>query len=227
MKTIGLIGGMSWESTLDYYKIINSETAKRLGGLNSAKILLSSINFTEVAPILASREWDSAAEVLTGEARRLESAGADLMLICTNTMHMVADNVQEALSIPLLHIAEATADKVAGEEISKVGLLGTLPTMELDFYRKKLAARGIETITPCRENMETVHRVIMEELCMGRFLDKSRDKYSRVVDELKIEGAQGVVLGCTEIPLLLKTASLPLFDTTKIHSVAAVDMALA
>ncbi len=228
MKTIGLIGGMSWESTLDYYRIINRETARRLGGLNSAKILLSSVNFTEIAPILKNRNWDEAANILRNEAVRLENAGADMILICTNTMHMVAGEVSKSVDIPLLHIAEATADKIAEAGLDKVGLLGTLPTMELNFYRDKLAQKGIETVIPGLKDMEIAHCVIMDELCLGRFRDESRREYLRIISEMAKQGAQGVVLGCTEIPLLLKDSNpaLPLFDTTEIHSLAAVDMAL-
>ncbi len=228
MKTIGLLGGMSWESTLEYYRILNQEVAKHLGGLASAKIILHSVNFAELEPWLQAGDWDAIAGKLGAAAKGLADAGADMILICTNTMHCVAEQVCEASGLPFIHIGEATAVRVREAGLAKVGLIGTKPTMELDFYRAKLAARGIEAVIPSEADREIVHRIIFEELVRGVFKDESRKEYVRIIEALQDMGAQGAILGCTEIPLLLKAedCSLPLFDTTSIHALAAVEAAL-
>lgn len=228
MKTIGLLGGMSWESTLEYYRLLNRMTAERLGGLSSAKIVMHSVNFAECVPLLQAGDWDSLASMLGDAARNLASIGADMIVICTNTMHRVADEVREAAGLPLVHIGEAAAARAARAGMTAVGLLGTKPTMELEFYRDKLAAKGIETLVPDAEDRETVHRVIFEELVLGVFREPSRLEYLRIMDDLHGRGAQGIVLGCTEIPLLVSAehTDLPLLDTTAIHAEAAIDLAL-
>ena len=226
MKTIGLIGGMSWESTVIYYQLINEALKAKLGGLHSAKILLYSVDFAQIEQYQASSEWD---EVLTDAAKRLELAGADFIVICTNTMHKIAPQLQEALHIPILHIADATADALLAQDIRKVALLGTKYTMTQDFYKARLIARGMEVIVPNKQEIEAVNRVIYEELCLGVISEASRRKYSEIIKRLKKdEGAEAVILGCTEIGLLIKPkdSALPVFDTTRIHAEAAATMAL-
>lgn len=230
MKRIGLIGGMSWESTTEYYRLINREVAHRLGGLHSARIILSSVDFAEVSAVQVSGDWDAAGRLLAAEASGLEAAGADLVLICANTMHKVADAVEAAVTIPLLHLADATANAVRAAGITRVGLLGTAYTMEQDFYRDRLAAHGLDVITPEPADRAEVHRVIYDELCRGTVLDDSRERYLAIIDRLRDRGAEGVILGCTEIELLLDPDApgpVPLFATTRIHALAAVDAALA
>lgn len=228
MKTIGLIGGMSWESTTLYYQIMNSAIASRLGGLNSANVLLASLNFAEIAAMQREGQWEQLAAQLSDAACRLEKAGADCMLIGTNTMHLVAPQVQNAIRIPLLHIADAAAVAIRTHGLNRVGLLGTRFTMEQPFYSEHLNRYGIETVVPDAENRVEVHRIIFEELCRGRILDSSRRTLLGIADELSAQGAQGLILGCTELPLLLQQqhTSLPLFDTTTLHALAAVDFAL-
>jgi len=228
MKTIGLIGGMSWESTVTYYQIINETIKKELGGLHSAKILLYSVDFAEIEEYQTNGEWDKSARVLAEAAGNLEKAGADYLVICTNTMHKVAPDIQKKISIPIIHIAEATADELKQQKITKVGLLGTKYTMTQEFYKSKLKAAGIEVVIPNEKGIETVNEIIYEELCLGKILDLSREKYQKIIDELKENGAQGVILGCTEIGLLIqqKDSSLPVFDTTKIHAVKAAELAI-
>ena len=220
MKTIGLIGGMSWESTVTYYQVINETIKEELGGLHSAKLLLCSVDFEEIERYQASGEWDKSAGVLADAARRLERAGADFILICTNTMHKVAPQVQEHIRIPIIHIAEATADALKVKGVTKVGLLGTKYTMTQDFYKDKLIAAGIQVVIPEGEDIETVNSVIYHELCLGVIREDSKAKYLEIIEKLAHRGAQGIILGCTEIGLLVqqKDLALPVFDTTLIHA---------
>ena len=229
MKTIGLLGGMSWESSLEYYRSINQLVKERLGGLHSAKCLMYSLDFQEIETLQRRGLWDEAGRLLGDAAKNLQKGGADFLLICTNTMHKVAPVVQRQVRIPLLHIADPTAKSVLSQGIRKVGLLGTRFTMQEDFYKGKLVREhGLEVVTPRGADMDMIHRVIFEELCLGRTEDASRKKFIVVIDRLKEAGAQGVILGCTEISLLVKDkdSSIPLFDTTLIHAEAAVDYAL-
>ncbi|GAB7023370.1 aspartate/glutamate racemase family protein [Salidesulfovibrio brasiliensis] len=228
MKTIGLIGGMSWESTRHYYRILNETVRERLGGLHSAKVALVSVDFGEIEPMLSAGDWDGLAEALAGAGRRVEAAGAEMLLICTNTMHRLAPQVSAAISIPLLHIADATASAVKGEGIGRVGLLGTRPTMVEEFYRGRLEEQGLEVVLPEGDDLDLVHRVIFEELCLGTVRDASRNEYVRIIENMRERGAQGVILGCTEIGMLVgaQDVSLPCFDTTEIHALAAVNAAL-
>lgn len=228
MRTIGLIGGMSWESTAEYYRILNERTRERLGGLHSARCLLHSVDFAEIEQLQVQGRWAEAGELLAAAARSLEAAGADLLLICTNTMHKVADSVEAAVSIPLLHLADATASAVRAAGLRRVGLLGTAFTMEQDFYRGRLAAGGLDVRVPDAEGRALVHRVIYEELCLGIVRDASRAAYRQVVEDLVAEGAEGVILGCTEIELLIgpEDSPVPVFPTARLHAEAAVDAAL-
>ncbi len=230
MKTIGLIGGMSWESTVPYYRLINEAVRARLGGLHSARILLLSVDFHEIEALQHSGDWAMAAEVLGYAAQTLEHAGADFLVLCTNTMHKVAPDIEARVDIPLLHIADATAAEAQRRGMRTVGLLGTAFTMEEEFYRSRLeSAHGIEVIVPERDDRELVHRVIYDELCLGSVLDESRAAYRGIMERLVERGAQGIILGCTEIGLLVSAAdaTVPLLDTTEIHALAAVDFALA
>ncbi len=228
MKTIGLIGGTSWISTIEYYRIINRLTNERLGGLNSAKILLYSINFEEFKPPANPDGWGPVADTLTGIARRLESAGADCLLLCANTPHMAAESIQKNIRIPLLHIAEMTAKEVAKQKVTTVGLLGTKFTMELPFFKVKLSDCNIQTIIPNDIDREFIHTSIYAELGKGIFTAETKRRYLQIIHELKTRGAQGVIFGCTEIPMLLNQndCDIPVFDTTAIHSRSAVDFAL-
>jgi aspartate racemase len=230
MKTIGLLGGMSWESTQSYYRAINEGVSDALGGLHSAQIVLLSVDFAPLETLQHAGDWRGVAQVLGEAARAVESAGADFLLICTNTMHRVAGEVQASVAIPVLHIADATAEVLLANGIGKVGLLGTAFTMEQDFYRGRLGDKyGLEVLVPNRADRALVHRVIYEELCLGKILDRSRREFLRIVDELAVEGAQAVILGCTEIGLMLSQDDTPvtLFDTTAIHARKAVEFALA
>ncbi|MGW6690005.1 aspartate/glutamate racemase family protein [Streptomyces sp. NPDC054961] len=229
MKTIGLIGGMSWESTAEYYRILNELTRERLGGLHSARCLLYSVDFAEIEQLQVQGRWAEAGEVLAAGARSLEAAGADLLLICTNTMHKVADSVEAAVSVPLLHLADTTAAAVRATGLRRVGLLGTAFTMEQEFYRGRLAAGGLDVLVPDAEGRALVHHVIYEELCLGIVRDASRTAYRRVVEDLVAAGAEGIVLGCTEIELLIgpEDSPVPVFPTARLHAEAAVDAALA
>jgi len=228
MKTVGLIGGMSWESTVTYYQLLNEGVKNVLGGLHSAKVLLYSVDFFEVEALMSRGEWDKAADLLGGVAARLEQAGADMILICTNTLHRVAPEVQSRIRVPLVHIAEAAAEALVARGISRVGLLGTKYTMTLDFYRDKLIERGIEVLIPEGDDIDLVNRVIFEELCLGVVKEDSRAEYLRVIESLQQRGAQGILLGCTELGLIVSSedVSLPLFDTTIIHAQKAVELAL-
>lgn len=220
MRTIGLIGGMSWESTVTYYQIINETVKKELGGLHSAKILLYSVDFAEIEKYQSTGEWGKSAEVLSQAAENLEKAGADFIVICTNTMHKVVHEIQNHISIPILHIAEATADELIKKHITKVALLGTKYTMTQEFYKNRLIDRGIEVVIPDIAGIETVNDVIYQELCLGIISEESRKNYLQIIAELEKCGAQGVILGCTEIGLLIqqKDIELPVFDTTLIHA---------
>ena len=229
MKTVGLIGGMSWESTVPYYQTINHEVVDRLGGLHSAKILLDSVDFHEIEALQSAGRWPEAGELLAFSAERLETAGADFLVLCTNTMHKVADRLVACVSIPLLHIADATADAIKSAGLRRIGLLGTRFTMEQDFYRGRLQQRhGLEVIVPSAADRATVHAVIYEELCRGQINPVSRDAYVAIVKKLLHQGCEGVLLGCTEIGLLLKPqdAPVPLFDTAKLHAQAAARFTL-
>ena len=223
MKTIGLIGGMSWESTVTYYQLINETVKKELGGLHSAKILLYSVDFAEIEEYQARGEWDKSARVLTQAAKNLEGAGADFIVICTNTMHKVAPQIRESIGIPILHIAEATADALKAQGITRVGLLGTKYTMTQDFYKSKLVEAGIQVVIPDEAGVELVNDVIYKELCLGIIRQESRENFLSVIEKLRQNGAQGVILGCTEIGLLVKQAdtTMPVFDTTHIHATKA------
>ncbi|WP_276855012.1 aspartate/glutamate racemase family protein [Enterocloster lavalensis] len=228
MKTIGLIGGMSWESTVTYYQLINEAVKKSLGGLHSAKILLYSVDFQEIEECQTRGDWEKSARILGDAAKGLEGAGADCIVICTNTMHKVAPQIGERVSIPILHIAEATAEALIESGISRVLLLGTHYTMQQDFYKEKLVERGIEVMVPGDEDMEIVNRIIFGELCLGVISEESRKEYLRIIEEQKGRGAQGVILGCTEIGLLISQADteLPVFDTTQIHAGRAAEWAV-
>lgn len=228
MRTIGLIGGMSWESTALYYEIINRETARRLGGLRSARMQLASLDFQDIADRQKAGDWDGMADILCGAARGLEAAGAQCLLIGTNTMHRLAPQVAAATQVPLLHIADVTADAITAQGLRTVGLLGTRFTMEQPFYVERMAGRGIECIVPTAVEREEIHRIIFEELCRGDFREASRRALLECIAALGARGAQGVILGCTELPLLVtqEDCPLPLFDTTSLHALAAVDFAL-
>ena len=229
MKTIGLLGGMSWESTASYYQLINEAVKDELGGLHSAKIVLYSVDFDEIEKLQYKGEWLKAAEILIDGAQGLEKAGADFVLICTNTMHLVAPQIQKAISIPLLHIADATAEEIIKTGIKRVGLLGTAFTMEQNFYKGRLAERGLTVVIPDEADRTIVHRIIYDELCLGEISDVSRNEYLRIIQALVSQGAEGVILGCTEISLLVKPehTDVQLFDTTTIHALKAVKDALS
>lgn len=228
MRTLGLLGGMSWESTLPYYRIVNERVRQRLGGLHSAKLVLHSVDFAEIEALQRADDWDAAGALLVDAARGLRAAGAEGLVICTNTMHLVAPAIEAAVDLPLLHIADATAARIRAAGLTRIALLGTRFTMERDFYRRRIEAAGIEVIVPEAAQREVVHRVIYEELCLGRILDASREAYRGIIEDLIARGAQGVILGCTEIGLLVGEgdATVPLFDTARIHAEAAADWSL-
>ena len=228
MKTLGLIGGMSWESTATYYRLLNEHAKAALGGLHSARLVLVSVDFAEVEALQACGDWDAAGALLARACRQLEAAGADAVVLCTNTMHKVAPAMQAATDLPFLHIGDATAAAIRAVGLDCVGLLGTRFTMEQDFYRARLEARGIRVLVPEADDRATVHRIIYDELCLGDIRPTSRTAYLDIIGRLAAAGAQGVVLGCTEIPLLVSAGdtSLPLFDTTALHARFAADFAL-
>ena len=229
MKTIGLLGGMSWESTVSYYQLINSAVKERLGGLHSAKVCLYSVDFAEIEKLQMAGQWQEAGEALAVAASNIEAGGADCLLICTNTMHKVAVQVEAAINIPLLHIADATAQQLLSDGITKVGLLGTRFTMEQEFYKSRLIDKfGIDVVIPDEQGRAQVHDIIYNELCLGNINADSRGRYLAVIDQLQQRGAQAVILGCTEIALLVQQADteVPLYDTTRIHALAAVQWAL-
>lgn len=227
MKVIGLIGGMSWESSVEYYRIINEEVKNRLGGLHSAECLLYSVDFDEIERYQTEGNWEKAGEVLGNVAHSLEKAGANFIVICTNTMHKVTDEIQSKISIPLLHIADTTASQIKKKSVHTVGLLGTKYTMEQDFYKSRLESNGIKIIVPSNNDIGLVNKVIFDELCLGIIHQESRDYYKTVIQDLINSGAEGIVLGCTEIGLLVKPedSDVPLFDTTYIHAYEAVNKA--
>lgn len=230
MKTLGLIGGMSWESTVPYYRLINEGVKQRLGGLHSAKLVLYSVDFAEVEHLQRTGDWAAAGILLAQAAQKLQGAGAEALVLCTNTMHKVADAIESAVQIPLLHIADPTAARIRQAGLGKVGLLGTRFTMEQDFYKVRLQQRhGLQVLVPPAPERDEVHRIIYEELCLGQVRDDSRRSYQRVMADLVAQGAQAIILGCTEMSLLVtaENAPVPLFDTTAIHAQAAVDWALA
>ncbi len=220
MKTIGLIGGMSWESTVTYYQIINETVKEELGGLHSAKCILYSVDFQEIEQCQAEGNWEKSARILSSAAQSLEKAGADFIVICTNTMHKVAPQIQSQVHIPILHIAEMTAMALKQQGVTTVGLLGTKYTMQQDFYKQVLLDNGIQVLIPSPEDMELVNRVIYDELCLGNILAPSKAAYLRIIQDLVAQGAQGIILGCTEIGLLIgqEDTDTPIFDTTKIHA---------
>jgi aspartate racemase len=229
MKTIGLIGGMSWESSVSYYRLVNTEVKRRLGGLHSAQVLMHSVDFAPIEALQHQGDWDGAAAILIDAARRLESGGADFFLIATNTMHRVADEVAGAVDIPLLHIADATAEVLRRDGVRRIGLLGTAFTMELEFYKNRLSERfGIDVIVPELHDRQMVHDIIYQELCQGQVDDESREIYLAIIDRMACEDIDGVILGCTEIGMLVEQrhTDIRLYDTTAIHAMQAVERAL-
>ena len=229
MKTIGLIGGMSWESSAEYYRIINETIKARKGPLYSAKSLMYTVNFHEVERMQHTGEWEKAGEVLVDAAQRLERGDADCIVLCTNTMHKLANVIEAAVKIPFIHIADATVEKIKEQGMKKIGLLGTGFTMEQDFYKGRLTEKyGLEVIVPEKPDRDTVHRIIYDELCQGKTERSSKAEYVRILQDLANQGAEGIILGCTEIMLLVgqTDSPVPIFDTTTIHAVAAVDYAL-
>lgn len=229
MKTIGLIGGISWLSTIDYYRLLNQKVNERLGGVHSAQILLSSVNFDEVKRLTLADDWDGLAGMMSREAKRLQQAGADFILIGANTMHNIADAVQASVNIPLIHIAEEAGKEIVKLQLKKVALLGTKYTMQLDFYKNKLAEQGIETIIPNEADIDYINTAIYDEMGKGIFLPERKQGFIRIINQLKEQGAEGVILGCTEIPILIQQndSPIPVFDTTAIHVNAAVGVALS
>lgn len=228
MRTIGIIGGLSWPSTIDYYRVINEQVNQRLGGAEAAKIILYSLNFGEIKALTFRDDWAAITTLVCDVARKLEQAGADCVLIGANTMHRIADAIQQSINVPIIHIAKVTAAAVKEQKIKKVALIGTKFTMELDFYPDALRAHGIETIIPGDADRDYIHATIYNELGKGIFNDEMREQYKKIINELQQQGAEGVILGCTEIPLLIKQTDspIPVFDTGLIHSIAAVNFAI-
>jgi aspartate racemase len=228
MKTIGLLGGMSWESTELYYRLINEGVKAKLGGLHSARIAMVSVDFQEIEAMQHQGDWQGAGQALAQAAQQVEAAGADFLLICTNTMHKVAPQIQAAIQIPILHLADATARRIKAAGIKTIGLLGTNFTMEQDFYKGRLMEHGLEVLVPPKEDRDIVHRVIYDELCLGQVKEASRIAYLRIMSDLRQRGAEGVIEGCTEIVMLVQQqhTDIPLFDTTSIHAEEAVRQAL-
>ena len=229
MKTIGLLGGMSWESSIEYYRIINQETKRKLGDLHSAKSLMYSVDFAEIEALQHKGDWVELTKQMIKAAQNIENGGADFLVICTNTMHKMADKMQSKLKIPIFHIADATANTIKKAGINKIALLGTKFTMEEDFYKGRLIAKhGLDVIIPSLEDRNIIHQIIYDELVIGKISSESKEKYLAIINKLKTQGAEGIILGCTEIGLLIKQADseLPVFDTTLIHALAAVEYAL-
>ena len=229
MKTIGLIGGMSWESSQEYYRIINETVKERLGGFHSAKIIMYSVDFEEIEKLQHQGQWKELTEIMIDAAQRVERAGADFVVLCTNTMHKMADEVQQNIKIPLLHIADATAEKIEEKGLRKIGLLGTKFTMEEDFYKGRLKEKyALNVIVPNKEERQIVHDVVYKELCIGKIKHTSKEQFKKIIQNLVSNGAEGIILGCTEIPLLIKQedVEVPLFDTTMIHAKAAAEYAI-
>ena len=229
MKTIGLLGGMSWESSIEYERLINTEIRNRLGGVHSADLLIRSYDFARIEALQAAGAWDQAGELLAADACRLQDSGADLIVLCTNTMHLVADAIEAAVAVPFLHLADTTAVAVIAGGLDTVGLLGTRFTMEKDFYRGRLEAHGLRVLVPEEPDLTAVHDVIYDELVQGRILSSSRARYLEIINRLVERGAQGVIAGCTEIELLVTPddVAIPYFPTTRLHALAAVEAALA
>lgn len=229
MKTIGLIGGMSWESSIEYYKLINKKANELFGGFHSCRSLMYSVDFDEIVKLQHEGRWAELDVIMADSAKMLEDAGADIVVLCTNTMHICSKAIKEKISIPFLHIAEATGDEIVSQKIKKVGLLGTKFTMEKDFYKEVLSEKyGIEVIIPNEKEREQVHKIIYGELVHGKILEESREIFKAIISNLKNNGAQGVILGCTEIPLLISATdvNIPIFDTTKLHAEKAVEWLL-
>jgi aspartate racemase len=228
MKTLGLIGGMSWVSTIDYYRIINEQVNQKLGKLHSAKILLYSVNYEESKPPVDPREWDKPSQNLLNIALKLQNAGADAIVLCANTPHMAADFIQQQIQIPLIHIAEETAKEIGNYNLKTVGLLGTRITMEQDFFKQRLLKLGIKSLVPNEDQRNFIHSTIMQELGKGIFTNETKSRYLEIMEDLRKQGAEGIILGCTEIPMLIKRedSRMQLFDTTMIHATAAVNFAL-
>jgi aspartate racemase len=229
MKTIGLIGGMTCESSAEYYRFINEITREKLGGIHSARSVMLSVDFAEIEDMMEAGKWEKILEILVDAARLVEKAGADFLVICTNTMHKLADHIREQIDIPILNIIDETAAQIKAQGIHRIGLLGTRFTMEEDFYKGRLRGKhGLEVLMPSPEDVQTIHRIIVDELSIGKIKKVSKEKYWRIIDKLVGQGAAGIILGCTEIPLLIKqeAGKIPLFDTTRIHAQAAVEWAL-
>ncbi|WP_046758034.1 aspartate/glutamate racemase family protein [Kordia jejudonensis] len=228
MKTIGLIGGITWQSTILYYEVLNTLAAKRLGGKHSAKSIIHTVQFEDIHTLQAKGRWDLLNDLMIQAAKSLENAGADCILICANTMHLTIDAVRANVSIPVIHIAEATAEQIIAKEIETVALLGTKYTMEKDFYKDILASFGIQTLIPNANDRDEIHRIIYDELSKGELNPASKQRYLEVIDRMQQAGAEGIILGCTEIPLLIKQedVAIPVFDTTTIHATKAIDFAL-
>ena len=229
MKTIGMLGGMSWESSLEYYRIVNESVKNRLGGFHSAKCVLYSVDFEEVEKLQHLGDWDELTRLMMDAAKRLERAGADFLVICTNTMHKMAEEVEGVIGIPLLHIVDVTADAIRAGGNTRVGLLGTKFTMEQDFYKGRLKEKhGLEVLIPSEEERQIVHDILYSELCLGEIKDLSKNKFKEIIQNLVDRGAQGVILGCTEIPLIVNQNdyAIPVYDTTALHAEAAVEFAL-
>lgn len=228
MKTIGLIGGITWLSTMDYYRLLNQKINEQLGGVASAKLLISSLNFEEIKALTVTEDWDALANIMSSEAKKLEAAGAGCILMGANTMHHIADQVQASINIPLIHVAVETGKQIVKLNLKKVALLGTKYTMQLPFYKNKLAEQGIETFIPNETDMEYINSAIYNEMGKGIFLPERKAGFIQIIHQLKAAGAEGVILGCTEIPILIKQedSPIPVFDTTAIHATAAVNFAL-
>jgi len=229
MKTIGMIGGMSWESSLEYYRILNEQIKEKLGGLHSAQCLMHSVDFGPIAQLQHDNNWVELTQIMVETGQKLEKGGADFIIICTNTMHKMAEEVKACVSIPLIHIADATAEEIKKQGLKKVALLGTRFTMEQDFYKGRLAEKhGLNVLTPDDTDMDIIHRIIYNELCLGTILEDSKKEYLRIIGKLIDQGAEGIILGCTEIPLLVKQedVSVPILDTTQLHAEAAVEFAV-
>ncbi|KNY04704.1 aspartate/glutamate racemase family protein [Microbacterium sp. GCS4] len=229
MKTIGVLGGMSWESSLEWYRLANERVQERLGGYHSARIVLDSVDFAEIEAMQMRGDWAAAGDLLAARARALEAAGAEILVLCTNTMHLVAEQIQDAVDIPFLHIGDVAAEAVAAAGVTRVGLLGTAFTMEQPFYRERLSAHGLSVVVPDADDRALVHAVIYDELVHGEIREESRQRYAEVIERLVAQGAEGIILGCTEIELLVSAADspVPVFPTTALHVEVAVDRALA
>jgi len=224
-----MIGGMSWESSLEYYRILNEQIKQKLGGLHSAQCLMYSVDFGPIAQLQHDNDWEELSRIMVETGQRLEKGGADFIIICTNTMHKMAKEVGAGISIPLIHIADATAEEIKRQGLNTVALLGTRFTMEQDFYKGRLAEKhGLKVLTPDDTDMDTIHRIIYKELCLGTILKDSKTEYLRIIEKLIDQGAEGIILGCTEIPLLVKQkdVSVPILDTTQLHAEAAVEFAI-